>query len=302
VTSPDESSGRPATGASAAGVARVAGVAGVAGVGGVAGVAIVTGASRGIGVGIATELARAGYDVALWARDAESITELAATLTRNHGLRSLAVECDVRDEASVVAATDAVVAALGVPTALVNNAAVSRRHRLEDLSTEDWDDVIGTNLRGPFLCTRTVGRHMLAAGRGAIVNVASVAASVPQPFFGAYSPGKAGLVALTTQTAVEWGGRGVRCNAISPGFVPTAASATVYADPDLRAQRQAMVPVGRLGTPEDMGRAVVFLVSDQASYVNGVNLFVDGGFSRTLIDQVPALGPDGRFINVRSGA
>lgn len=264
-----------------------------------AGVAVVTGASRGIGVGIATELARAGYDLALWARDVAAIEGLAAALADDHGVATRAIGCDVRDEASIVAATAAAVEGLGVPTVLVNNAAISRRHHLEDLSADDWDDVVGTNLRGPFLCTRVVGRYMLAAGHGAIVNVASVAGSIPQPYFGAYSASKAGLVALTTQTAVEWGGRGVRCNAISPGFVPTAASAAVYADPDLRAQRQAMVPVPRLGTPEDMGRAVVFLASDDASYVNGVNLFVDGGFSRTLIDQVPALGPDGRFINVR---
>jgi NAD(P)-dependent dehydrogenase (short-subunit alcohol dehydrogenase family) len=262
-------------------------------------VAIVTGASRGIGVGIATALARAGYDLALWARDLESATTLAGSLAEEHRIRSLASRCDVRDPESVAAAWALVPAELGTPTVLVNNAAVSGRARLEDLALSDWDDVIGTNLRGPFLCTQLVGRHMLAAGRGAIVNVASVSGSVPQPYFGAYSASKAGLVALTRQTAVEWGGRGVRCNAISPGFVPTAASAAVYADPVLRAQRQAMVPTGRLGTPDDMGRAVVFLASAEADYVNGVNLFVDGGFSLSLIDQVPSLGPDGRFINVR---
>jgi NAD(P)-dependent dehydrogenase (short-subunit alcohol dehydrogenase family) len=263
------------------------------------GVAVVTGASRGIGAGIAIELARAGFDVALWARDVEATATLADSLVTEHGVRSLATCCDVRDEASVAAACAVVVGELGAPTLLVNNAAASRRARLEDLPVEEWDDVVRTNLRGPFVCTKHVGRYMLEEGRGCIVNIASVSGSVPQPYFGAYSATKAGLVALTRQTAVEWGGRGVRCNAISPGFVPTATSAAVYADPALRAEREAFVPLGRLGTTSDIGRAVVFLASDNASYINGVNLFVDGGLSLSLIDQIPALGPDGQFINVR---
>jgi NAD(P)-dependent dehydrogenase (short-subunit alcohol dehydrogenase family) len=261
-------------------------------------IAIVTGASRGIGTGIAEELALNGYDLALWARDIDSSNEVAAELMRQHKVRVLTSKCDIRDEKSVAVARDEVKEQLGTPALLVNNAALSRRARLEDLSIEDWDDVVGTNLRGTFVCTQQVGQLMLEAGGGSIVNIASTAGLSPQPFFGAYSATKAAIISFTQQVAVEWGPKGVRCNAISPGFVPTATSASVYAIPELKAMRERYVPLRRLGTALEMGRAVVFLASDQASYINGVNLVVDGGFSLMLIERVPALGPDGNFINV----
>jgi glucose 1-dehydrogenase len=261
--------------------------------------AVVTGASQGIGVGIADELARAGHDIAIWTRDAAAAGEVARSIADQHGVRATATACDVRDERSVADALSRLVQDYGEPTVLVNNAAVRSRGPLEDLPAADWDDVMDTNLRGPFVCSQQVGRMMLARGTGSIVNIASVSAVLPQGFLGAYTPSKAGLLALTRQMAVEWGPRGVRCNSVSPGFVPTAAGARSYAVPGLAAQREAMVPLRRLGTPQDIGRAVAFLASAAASYINGVDIVVDGGFTLTLLDLIPTIGPDGQIVNAR---
>ena len=256
--------------------------------------AIVTGAARGIGANIAERLSAVGYAVALWDFDGEGAQARAVELTAA-GRRAIAARCDVADAAQVEAATKAAVDAFGTPYLLVNNAGIRHRAPLEDLSRASWDREIATNLTGAFQCTQTVGRHMLAAGRGTIVNIASMSGSYGQPMRGAYTPSKAGLIGLTSLTAVEWGGRGIRCNAISPGMIVTPVHAEAYGNEAVKTAREAMVPMGRLGDGTDIADVVVFLASDAARYINGANIPVDGGVTKALVGLMPIATANGEL-------
>lgn len=256
--------------------------------------AIVTGAARGIGASIGQRLAAAGYAVALWDFDGDGVQARAAELT-SAGHRAIAARCDVADADNVEAATKAAESAFGTPRLLVNNAGIRHRAPLEELPRASWDREIATNLTGAFQCTQTVGRRMLAAGRGVIVNIASMSGSFGQPMRGAYSPSKAGLIGLTSLTAVEWGGRGIRCNAISPGMIVTPVHAEAYDNEAVRTAREAMVPLGRLGNAGDIADVVVFLASDAARYINGANLPVDGGITKALVGLMPIASPNGEL-------
>lgn len=256
-------------------------------------VAIVTGGGDGIGFGIATSLADAGYDLAIWELREEIGRSAAERLAGEKGVRAVAVGCDVSKQDQVLAATEATVKELGTPSLLVNNAGITRIGRLEDASLADWQAVVDVNLTGVFLCMQAVGRHLLAAGQGCIVNVASVAGTIPQVYRPGYSPSKAGVILLTQVVALEWGPRGVRCNSISPGQVWTSQSAAVYAERENYEIRRRQVPLKRIADATEMGAAVVFLASDAASYVNGVNLMVDAGLSLTTMGRMPTTGPDG---------
>ncbi|MGE4219434.1 MAG: SDR family NAD(P)-dependent oxidoreductase [Alphaproteobacteria bacterium] len=257
--------------------------------------AIVTGAARGIGAAIAQRLSDAGYAVAIWDYNGEGAAETAAQFTAA-GRRAIAAKVDVADEAQVEAATTAAEAAFGAPYLLVNNAATRHREPLEELKRTSWDREIATNLTGPFVCTQIVGRRMLAAGKGSIVNLASMAGSYGQAMRGAYTPSKAGLIGLTTLTAVEWGCRGIRCNAISPGMISTPAHAEAYSNEALKASREAMIPLGRIGDGTDIGDVVVFLASDAARYINGANIPVDGGVTKVVPALMPVPTPNGEIV------
>ncbi len=254
--------------------------------------AIVTGAARGIGANIAERLVSAGYAVALWDFDGDGAAAQAKTLAAA-GHKAISARVDVADAAHVEAATKAAVSALGIPRLLVNNAGIRHRAPLEDLPRASWDREIATNLTGVFQCTQTVGRHMLAAGRGAIVNIASMSGSYGQAVRGAYTPSKAGVIGLTSLTAVEWGGRGIRCNAISPGMIATAVHAEAYSNEAVRTAREAMVPMGRVGDGTDIADVVVFLASDAARYINGANIPVDGGVTKALVALMPMASANG---------
>ena len=255
-------------------------------------VAIVTGGARGIGFGIGTCLAAAGYRVALWDRDGEGAERAAAELRRG-GTTAFGMRCDVASYESIEQATQRTEAELGIASLLVNNAATRHRAPLEDLPKADWDEEVAVNLSGVFYCTQIIGRRMLGAGHGGIINIASLGANSGLALRGAYTPTKAGVLGLTMLTAVEWGARGIRCNAISPGIVASPGNADVYASDALTAGRRSFVPLGRLGTAEDIGDVVVFLDSDAARYLNGVNIPVDGGASHALVSLYPTIGPDG---------
>jgi glucose 1-dehydrogenase len=259
-------------------------------------VAIITGGGDGIGYGIATSLAQAGYDLAIWDIRPEVGEAAAQRLAREHGVRTLATATDVASPDQVEAATGAAVEGLGTPYLLVNNAGITRIGRMEDATVADWKAVIDVNLTGVFLCTQSVGRHLVKAGEGAIVNIASVSALTPQVYRPGYSASKAGVVALTQVTALEWGPRGVRCNALSPGQVWTSHSAAVYAVPEMYEERRRQVPLKRIADATEMGTAVVFLASRAASYVNGINLVVDGGLHLTMQGRMPTMGPDGVVV------
>jgi short-subunit dehydrogenase len=234
------------------------------------GIAVVTGAGRGIGAAIATRLEADGHRV--------------YRLDVNPGPG--VIVCNITDEAAVnrVAAE---IATNGPVEILVNNAGHWRFGALEDVSSEDFRAVLDVNVLGTFHCTKAFGKSMLAAGTGSIVNIVSIAAYRGNPSVGAYSSSKAGVVALTEVTALEWGPRGIRCNAVGPGLVPTEGTGNVYDDPRVREVRAGAVPLRRLGTPEDIAEVVAFFASDKASYVNGQTVYVDGGISKALMSMLP---------------
>ena len=236
-------------------------------------VAVVTGAGRGIGAAIADRLVRDGFRVA----------RLDVTGSPNSDI----ITCDISDAAAVDRVAEQVEREFGPVSVLVNNAGAWSFGALEDVSPDDFARTLAINVSGTFHCTRAFGRSMLAHGGGSIVNIVSIAAQAANPKVGAYSASKAGVVALTQQTALEWGPRGVRANAVGPGFVPTPGTGTVYDDVAVREVRAAAVPLRRLGEPDDVANVVSFLASDQAGYVNGQVIYVDGGFSEALMTLVP---------------
>ena len=243
---------------------------------------LVTGAGGGIGEGIATVLAERGWRVAVNDIDAAAAGRVAARLG------GVAVPGDVGAEPDAV--VNRAAAALGGLDALVNNAGIHRRAPLASVRPDQLDDVYAVNLRAVVLASQAALPHFAASGSGTIVNLSSIAAVTPQMDVGLYTATKAGVSAFTQQACVEWGPLGIRVNAVAPGMTRTAMAEVVYADPVLHEKRRAMVPSGRIGTPRDIANAVAFLLSDDASYVNGQTLVVDGGFTQTLIGLLPHPG------------
>ena len=198
--------------------------------------------------------------------------------------------CDTTSAESVAAAADAVEKSLGPCSILVNTAAVLRPGGLDTLSLAEWNTVLAVNLTGYFLCAQTFGRQMRKLGRGSLVHVASIAGSHAQGQSGAYSVSKAGVVMLSRQLASEWGPQGIRSNVVSPGMVITPMSQSFYDTPGVTERRTAVMPSRRIGMPQDIADAILFLASDRASYVNGDEIIVDGGFANMLMNLVPRPG------------
>lgn len=252
-------------------------------------VCVVTGAGSGIGRAIAVALAGAGGRVAILDRSAEG-GEGTLKLIRSAGGSAIAIPCDVSNPANVEAAAAKITGELGPCAVLVNNAGMIKAGALETLSFEEWNAVLSVNLTGYFLCAQTFGRHMRAAGKGSIVHIASIAANYATPFSGAYSVAKAGVAMLSRQLAVEWGPQGIRSNCVNPGLILTPLSQAMYDRPGVTEARSAAVPLGRIGKPEDIAQAVLFLASDRASYMSGDEVTVDGGFTRMLMSFIPRAG------------
>jgi NAD(P)-dependent dehydrogenase (short-subunit alcohol dehydrogenase family) len=251
-------------------------------------VCVVTGAGGGIGRAVALGMAEAGASVVLLDQTDETCRATAAAL-RSTGVKTLALACDIADSDNVAAAERAA-RALGPCDILVNNAGVLQAGPLATVALEDWNRLLAVNLTGYLLCAQAFGKSMIERGRGAIVHTASIAGSNAQGFSGAYSVSKAGVLMLSRQLAVEWGPHGVRSNVMSPGLVRTPMSETFYRDPQVLQRRSAAIPLGRIGTPEDMAQAVLFLASDRAGFVNGQEIIVDGGFEHMLMSLVPRPG------------
>ncbi len=233
-------------------------------------VAVVTGGSRGIGASISRELARAGARVAVNYRSGrEAAEEIAGAIG------GVVVQGDVADAEQAQAMVEKAESELGDLDILVNNAGVTRDTLLARMSDDDWDAVLDTNLGGVFHTSRAVARKMLRRRAGSIVNLTSVVGLRGNPGQANYVAAKAGIIGFTKALARELGGRGVRVNAVAPGYIETELTA-VLADP-VRAAILANTPLGKLGRPEDVAGAVRFLCSDEAAFVTGEVLLVDGG-------------------------
>lgn len=249
----------------------------------------ITGAGRGLGGSIARICVGYGAAVALLDRDESAAKELADELTGT-GAAAIAVACDVAVESEVADAVAAVQSQLGTCDGLVNNAGILQFTPLEDLPVAEWDDVMAVNLRGMFLCTKHFGKVMLDKGTGSIVNIASVAGTIPEYLGGAYSASKAGGIMLARQTAVEWGTRGVRANAVSPGIMQTPMAQQFLNDAESYARRVEMVAQGRIGAADEVAEVIAFLLSDRSSYVTAQNIEVDGGMMQMLVKLLPHPG------------
>lgn len=237
-------------------------------------VAVVTGAARGIGKSIAEKLAREGADVAICDLQAEWLAETAAAV-QALGRKALPVAVDVGNSEAVNACMAEVVKVFGKVDIMVNNAGITKDTLLVRMSDEDWDAVLRVNLKGTFLFTRAVAKHMMKQRSGAIVNIASISGIIGTAGQANYAASKAGVIALTKSTANELAGRGVRANAIAPGFI--SSKMTDALSEDVRNQYLSRIPLGRFGTVDDIANAVAFLASEQSSYLTGQTLSVNGG-------------------------
>lgn len=241
---------------------------------------MVTGAGNGIGSVIARHAVKGGYRVAAWDIDGAAVAELATDL----GPDCVATVVDVADEESVAAAMSALP---GAPALVVNNAGVVRFGPLLHLSADDWRSAVDVNLTGTFLVSRAAAARMIEAGGGAIVNIASINGIAAAPNAGAYTASKAAVIKLTEHMALEWGAAGVRVNAVAPGLINAGMSEAVHADPEARRLRQGRVPLGRLGTADDVAETVLFLGSAKAGYVTAQTVAVDGGITASALHKMP---------------
>ena len=253
-------------------------------------VCVITGAAGGIGAAIASALVEQQAQVVLLDRDADGCQALAASLSETSATEVEALNCDIADSQSVQRAADWVSERFGSCDVLINNASVLQPGSLADISLASWNRLLEVNLTGYLLCSQAFGRLMLARQSGSIVHIASIAAHYPQTFSGAYSAAKAGVAMLSRQIAAEWGPRGIRSNAICPGLIRTPLSAAFYADPKVEQQRKAMTANQRIGEPQDIADAVLFLASPRAAYVNAAELTVDGGLESMLMALIPRPG------------
>ena len=234
-------------------------------------VAFVTGSTRGIGLGVATALHAAGAKVAIVGRDVAKAQAVAAAL----GERAVGVSCDVADGGQVEAAIAAAEQALGPIDILVNNAGLTRDNLLLRLSETDWDTVLDANLKGAFFTTKAVVKGMMKRRSGRIINITSIVGLTGNKGQANYAASKAGLIGFTKSVAKEYASRGVLVNAVAPGFIETDMTAALPEDG--RTALLEGIALGRLGRPEDVAGAVIFLASDLAAYVTGQVLVVDGG-------------------------
>jgi NAD(P)-dependent dehydrogenase (short-subunit alcohol dehydrogenase family) len=245
-------------------------------------VGLVTGASSGLGVECARALAMAGADVAIAARRVDRLDRLAAELAKSYGIKAIGVAADITADKDLEHLTETVQSRLGDIDILVNNAGISPTGRAESLPRATWDAALATNLTAPMMLAQLVARRLIEGKRpGRIINIVSIyglrASSIYR--LSAYTASKAALTNLTRQLAVEWAGYGILVNAIAPGWIPTEATEGGMANQENRERMVRGTPLGRLGRPEEIRGAVIYLASAASSYVTGAVLSVDGGYA-----------------------
>jgi len=241
-------------------------------------VAFVTGASRGLGQQLGRALARAGADLVVSARRRED-TDAFVEEIRGLGRRAAGVALDVRDESSIRAAVEQAEGSFGGLDILVNNAGCNVRKPALDVTWDDWNLVLDTNLRGTFFVAQAVARHMVPRGYGRIVNIGSVTSVFGYAGLGPYTASRGGVRQLTMSLADDWGRHGITVNCLAPGWFRTAQNQVLYEQPGWVEYLVERIPVGRPGQPRDLDGAVVFLASEASRYVTGQTLLVDGGIS-----------------------
>lgn len=247
---------------------------------------VVSGAGQGLGAAIAQAAADVGWWVGVLDRDEDAAARVAAGI----GEGAVTLTADTTVEAEVDRALERFADFIGrpAPDGLVANAGIVRFGPLATVALEDWRAVVDVNLTGTFITGRAVARRMIAAGTGgSIVTITSMNGVAPGPNAGAYGATKAGVAMLTKQMALEWGPHQIRCNAVAPGLIDAGMSEPIYADDDTRRQRSGRVPLGRLGTAQDVADVVLFLLSDDAAYISGTELLVDGGVTSSVISTLP---------------
>ena len=248
--------------------------------------AIVTGASRGLGRTFARALARAGADVAVTARTASALNDTREDIEA-FGRRAIPVTLDVRDQSSIARAVDEAHGALGVVDILVNNAGCNVRKRALDVTWDDWNLVLDTNLRGTFFVAQAVARYMIPRGYGRIVNIGSVTSVFGYAGVGPYAASRGGVRQLTMSLADDWGANGITVNCLAPGWFKTRQNAVMYEDQSWVDYLVDRIPLKRTGVPSDLDGAIVFLASDASAYITGQTLLVDGGITTGATRALP---------------
>lgn len=244
--------------------------------------ALVTGSGRGIGFAIARSLLNAGAHVVVHGRNPAVVESTAAVFAQEFGPESVSTAIfDITDEEAVIAGVGRIEAE-GPIDILVNNAGLQHREPMLDVSLENWERVIRTDLTSAFLVGRTVAGPMIERGGGAIVNICSVQTDLARPTIGAYTAAKGGLRNLTKAMTAEWAADGVRANGVAPGYIRTELTQALVDDPEFNAWVIGRTPAGRWGEPEDIGGAVVWLASDASRFVSGQVVFVDGGMTAVV--------------------
>jgi len=249
-------------------------------------VAIVTGASRGLGQTFARALARAGADLVITSRTLDSLHTFQKEV-ESIGRRAVPLELDVRDEASIRQMVADAARAFGRVDILVNNAGCNVRKKAVDVTWDDWNLVIDTNLRGAFFVAQLVATEMIPARRGRIINIGSVTSVFGYAGLGPYGASRGGIRQLTMSLAADWGPHGITVNCLAPGWFKTEQNKVMYEDSDWVAYLTERIPLGRPGRPADLEGPIVFLASDASEYITGQTLLVDGGITTGAIRALP---------------
>ncbi|WP_298826169.1 3-oxoacyl-[acyl-carrier-protein] reductase [uncultured Planococcus sp.] len=237
--------------------------------------AIITGASRGIGAEIARKFAADGAKVVVNYSGSQEKAEAVVAEIQGNGGEAIAVKANVSDAESVKAMVDETMKTFGSVDILVNNAGITRDNLMMRMKDDEWDDVINTNLKGVFVCTKAVTRQMMKQRAGRIINIASIVGVMGNAGQANYVASKAGVIGLTKTTARELATRGITANAVAPGFITT--DMTDQLTEEVQKAMLGQIPLGRFGAPEDVAKAALFLASDDASYMTGQTLHLDGG-------------------------